>query len=47
MYGEGLTIIRADQCSYTVKNVKEINETTEKTYGIKPIIIDMKNQKEA
>jgi hypothetical protein len=46
-YGKGLTIIRADQCPYTVKNVKEIRETAEKTYGIKPNIIDLKNYKEA
>ena len=46
-YGKGLTIIRADQCSYTVKNVKEISETAEKTYGIKPNIISLKNYEEA
>jgi GNAT superfamily N-acetyltransferase len=46
-YGKGLTIIRADQCPYTVKNVKEIKETAEKTYGMKPNIIDLKNYKEA
>jgi hypothetical protein len=42
-YGKGLTIIRADQCPYTVKNVREICETTEKEYGIKPDIIELKN----
>ncbi|KAF5413126.1 MAG: hypothetical protein C5S38_07225 [Candidatus Methanophagaceae archaeon] len=26
-YGTGLTLIRADQCPYTVKNVKYITET--------------------
>ena len=46
-YGEGLTIIRADQCPYSVKNVREISETAETTYGIKPDIIDLKNYKEA
>jgi hypothetical protein len=46
-YGKGLTIIRADQCPYSVKNVREISETAEKTYGIKPDIIDLKNCKEA
>ena len=46
-YGEGLTIIRADQCPYTVKNVKEISETAEKTYGIKPNIISLRNCEEA
>ena len=42
-YGKGLTIIRADQCPYSVKNVKEIKETAEKIYGIKPNIVDLKN----
>ena len=46
-YGKGLTIIRADQCPYSVKNVKEISETAEKAYGIKPNIIDLKNCGEA
>lgn len=46
-YGKGLTIIRADQCPYTVKNVKEISETADKVYGIKPNIIDLKNCKDA
>jgi len=46
-YGGGLTIIRADQCPYTVKNVKEISETTENAYGIKPNIISLKNCEEA
>ena len=46
-YGKGLTIIRADQCPYTVKNVREISETAEKAYGIKPNIINLKNCEEA
>jgi len=46
-YGKGLTIIRADQCPYTVKNAKEIIETAEKTYGIKPNIISLKDCEEA
>jgi len=46
-YGKGITIIRADQCPYTVKNVKEISETAEKKFGIKPNIITLKNFKEA
>lgn len=46
-YSKGLTIIRADQCPYTVKNVKEISKTTEKIYGLKPNIIDLKNCEEA
>jgi hypothetical protein len=42
-YGRGLNIIRADQCPYTVKNVKEIIEAAEKTYDIKPKITSLKN----
>ena len=46
-YGTGLTIIRADQCPYSVKNVKDIGETAEKAYAIKPNIIDLENCEEA
>jgi hypothetical protein len=46
-YGKGLTIIRADQCPYSVKNVREICETARTTYDIKPNIINLKNHKEA
>jgi len=46
-YGQGLTIIRADQCPYTIKNVKEIIETAEKVYGLKAIIKDLKTYEEA
>jgi GNAT superfamily N-acetyltransferase len=46
-YSKGLTIIRADQCPYTVKNVREIRETVEKVYNIKPNIIELKNCQEA
>ncbi|MCK4407587.1 MAG: GNAT family N-acetyltransferase [Bacteroidales bacterium] len=46
-YDKGLTIIRADQCPYTVKNVKEICETAGKNFGIKPNVIELKNYKEA
>jgi hypothetical protein len=46
-YGNGLTIIRADQCPYTVKNVKEISEFAEKVYGIRPQVITLANYKEA
>lgn len=47
LYGKGLTIIRADQCPYTVKNVKEISETAKREYNLKPNIINLKNYKEA
>ncbi len=46
-YNKGLTIIRANQCPYTVKNVNEIIETAEKEYGLKPDLIELKNYKEA
>jgi YoaP-like protein len=46
-YNKGLTIIRADQCPYTVKNVREISETAEKVYGMEPNIINLNNCHEA
>jgi hypothetical protein len=46
-YTKGLTIIRADQCPYTVKNVKEICETAKKDYGIKADIINLESYQEA
>jgi len=46
-YNKGLTIFRADQCPYSVKNVKEISGTAEKIYGIKPTIIELKSCEEA
>jgi hypothetical protein len=46
-YKNGLTIIRADQCPYTVKNVKEIVGSADTLFGIKPEIINLKNYQEA
>ena len=46
-YGKGLTIIRAQQCPYTVKNVKEIVDFAEKEYGITAKVIDLKSHQEA
>lgn len=46
-YSKGLTIIRAYQCPYTVKNVNEIGETAENIFGLKPNIIELKSYKEA
>ena len=46
-YGKGLTIIRADQCPYTVKNVQEICETARSSYDLEPTVIDLKSCKEA
>ena len=46
-YSKGLTIIRADQCPYSVKNIKAIVETAKKVYALKPNLINLKNYKEA
>ncbi|KPJ72833.1 acetyltransferase [candidate division TA06 bacterium DG_78] len=46
-YSKGLTIIRADQCPYSVKNVREIIATAKNKYGIKPKIIEFENSREA
>jgi len=46
-YDKGLTIIRADQCPYTVKNVNEISECAQNEYGLKPNIINLASYKEA
>ena len=46
-YARGLTIIRADQCPYTVKNVNEIKETAINKFGITPKIINLNSYKEA
>jgi predicted GNAT family acetyltransferase len=46
-YDQGLTIIRSDQCPYVAKSVKEISETAQKEYGVKPKIIELQNCREA
>ena len=46
-YGDGLAIIRADQCPYTVKNVVEIVETAKGEFGLQPKVVDLKNHEEA
>ena len=46
-YNKGLTIIRADQCPYTVKNVNEIKETALNQFGIKVRIKNLMNYQEA
>ena len=46
-YNKGLTIIRADQCPYSVKNVNEICETAKKEFRIEPNVISLNNCKEA
>ena len=46
-YDKGLTIIRSDQCPYAAKALREISETAQKTYGIKPRVVDLKSGKQA
>jgi hypothetical protein len=46
-YKKGLTIIRANQCPYTKKNVNEIVETSKKVFGITPVVIENKTYKDA
>lgn len=46
-YGKGLTIIRADQCPYTVKNVKEICNFAKSEYHLTANVITLKNYQEA
>lgn len=46
-FKKGLTIIRADQCPYTRKNVNEIIETAKQVFKITPKLIELKNHKEA
>ncbi len=46
-YPKGLTIIRSDQCPYTVKNVKEIAVTAKEEYGLTANIIHLKTHLDA
>ncbi len=46
-YREGLTIIRSDQCPYTVKNVREIDKVAREDFGIQPNIVTLKDHREA
>ena len=46
-YGNGLIILSSDQCPYTAKAVKDISETAEKTYGLRPKIIELSDCKQA
>jgi hypothetical protein len=45
--GDGLTIIRADQCPYTVKNVREIMKAAQNSFGIQPRVVDLKSHEDA
>ncbi len=46
-YGQGLTILRAGQCPYSVKNVAQICATARQTYGLEPRLVNLKNCQEA
>lgn len=46
-YRRGLTIIRADQCPYSVKNVAEIAETARKVFDLQPRIVTLASCEEA
>ncbi len=46
-YKNGLTIIRSDQCPYSVKNVHEISHTADTRFNIKPDVITLANCKDA
>jgi len=42
-YGSGLIILRSDQCPYIDKSTREIADTADKKYGIRPTIIELKD----
>lgn len=42
-YGEGLTIIRSDQCPYVIKTMNEIPAVAREEFGIEPTIVDLPN----
>lgn len=46
-YKNGLTILRADQCPYTVKNVDGIVEASISIFDITPKVVDLKSHHEA
>ena len=46
-YSQGLTIFQSDQCPPLAQWVKEISETADKVYGIKPRIIELKSCQDA
>ena len=46
-YGRGLTVIRADQCPYTVKNVDEIRLSAVGEFQLQPRVITLSNHLEA
>ncbi len=46
-YGEGLTIIRADQCPHSIKFADEIAETAKNIYKLKTSIVELKTHTDA
>jgi len=46
-YKDGLYIIRADQCPYTVKNVREIRQAARQVFGLKSHVIDLQDHQQA
>jgi GNAT superfamily N-acetyltransferase len=46
-YDKGLTIIRSDQCPYVAKALREICETAQRSHGMTPRVIELRNSKEA
>lgn len=46
-YKNGLTILRANQCPYTVKNVNEIVAASKSLFKITPAVVDLKTAGDA
>lgn len=46
-YQDGLYIVRADQCPYSVKNVHEIIKMAKNKFKIQPNLVNLKNYKQA
>jgi len=46
-YGQGLTIIRADQCPHSIKFADEIAETAKNIYKLKTKIVELKTHQDA
>ncbi|KPK43336.1 MAG: hypothetical protein AMJ65_06085 [Phycisphaerae bacterium SG8_4] len=46
-YGKGLTIIRSNQCPHTVRFADKIAEMAEKTYRLKPQMVELRTYRDA
>ena len=46
-YQKGLFVLRADQCPYTVTNVREIAAAAQREFGLQARIVDLKTCREA